>query len=262
MNEIFLWIDQVLFQTIDHHQLQLISKLLGGLIIWECVIWLQVFPQLLANEGWYSRSFFLQDQANKRFTLLRYLPGKDGYTKSLIFLAMFGGLLLVFGVLPQLAASLCFVCLISIQNRNFYALNGGDQVRRMLCLLIVFLPNDTGPAWPLILVQLFMANIYFKAFFNKLLGKKWRNGTATASAMNVRIMRRFALPEGLDTEEFHKLLTYGTLLLEGALFSLVWIEALRPYVVLLGVFMHIMMGIFFRLSLFQTSMIVGLISFL
>jgi len=262
MNEIFAWIESILFCEVSYETLHVVRRLLGILIIWECIIWIKEYPQLLSPSGWYSKKYFQDDQENIRFSLLRYLGGWRELDKILLGLGIVGGLMLLAEIIPVLACMICFIVLISIQNRNIFALNGGDQVRRMLCLLLLFLPKHNGPAWPLIFVQLFIANIYFKAFYHKLWGEKWRNGTASMDALAVKVMTRFELPDYLQKKGFHKLLTYGTLFIEGTLFTLIWIDEIRVFVVIGGMLMHLGMGIILKLTLFQTTMIVLLITFL
>jgi hypothetical protein len=151
-------------------------------------------------------------------------------------------------------------------------------VRRFLLLFLIFAPGDTQLSirdtanllnaqtlrWPtaLVMLNLFAANIYFKNIFYKLQGKSWRNGTATKLALGVRILRHFKLPSILDKKWFYATTTYGTLVIETALFTLIWFDALRIPVLIGGFALHIGMGMLLRLPLFQISMLILLCSFI
>ena len=185
---------------------------------------------------------------------------------------------LTLGILPNLAAFICFVTLVSIHNRNIYVLSSGDTVYRFFCLFLIFAPSDaqlsildtkpiirpdaTGWPWTLVMIQLFMANIYAKNVLFKLMGEWWRDGTATQKVLKVRIWNRRELPSLLDHTWFFKCTTYGTLVIETALFSLIWIEEFRLPVLAMGVFLHIGLWIFLRFRFFQLTMIFGLLAFI
>ena len=119
-------------------------------------------------------------------------------------------------------------------------------------------------AWPvaIYLLQFFAANIYFKNVFYKLQGPSWQNGTATRLALGVKIIRNFRLPPFLDQAWFYALTTYGTLVIEAALFTLVWFDPFRIPVLIAGALLHLGIAIFLRLPLFQLSMIILLCSFI
>ena len=59
-----------------------------------------------------------------------------------------------------------------------------------------------------------------------------------------------------------RIATWGTLLEELALGTLIWIHELRPYVVLTGIVMHLVFEAVMNLQLFGWTMIAGLLLFL
>ncbi len=249
----------------------------GLLVISETFSWLGTYKNLLSPEGWFGYDDFIKHQKTIRFSLLSYLPNHT-YSILLLLVVQFGaGLLLALGIVPQLAALVCFITLTSLHNRNTYVLSAGDTVYRFFCLFLIFAPTGTQlsilhPArslhseilawpWPLVMVRLFMANIYIKNVYFKLLGEWWRKGTATQKVFDVRIWTRKKIPDWLDKLWFFKLTTYGTLVIETSLFTLIWIDEFRLAVVAVGIAFHLGLWYFLRLGFFQVAMIVGLLVF-
>jgi hypothetical protein len=255
-----------------------VFRLLTGLLVLsETYSWLGVYKNLLSPEGWFGYDDYERTLKKFRFSLLNYLPVTSDSIKWVLGVQFVAGLFLTAGVLPQLAAFICFVTLVSLHNRNIYVLSSGDTVYRFFCLFLIFAPsghqlsvlypttflNPDATAWPwtLILVRLFMANIYLKNVLFKLLGESWRDGNATQKVLRVSIWNRKKLPSLLDHPWFYKTTTYGTLVVETALFTLIWFEDLRLGVVAAGILFHLGLWYFLRLGFFQAAMIVGLMVF-
>ena len=193
-------------------------------------------------------------------------------------LQLIAGLFLTVGLLPNLAALICFITLISIHNRNIYVLSSGDTVYRFFCLFLIFAPLNTqfsffefphllnskavGWTWVLIMIRLFIANIYLKNVLFKLLGESWRDGTATDKVLHVKIWNRFFLPKALDKTWFFTLTTYYTLIVETAMFTLVWIDEFRLIVLAAGVLLHLGLWVFLRFGFFQLTMLFALTAFI
>ncbi|QJW90118.1 HTTM domain-containing protein [Spirosoma taeanense] len=251
--------------------------LTGFLVLTETRNWLSVYKPLLSVDGWFGYPEYASALKPFRFSLLNYLPATNKSVELVLLLQFIAGLCLMVGVFPQLAALLCFVTLVSIHNRNIYVLSSGDALYRFFCLLLIFAPSDTqlsllnlphllnadvlAYSWTLLMIRLFMANIYMKNVLFKLLGDSWLNGTATQQVLNVRIWNRGRLPAALNHAWFYKATTYGTLVIEIALFTLVWIDEFRLPVLALGVLLHLSLWLFLRIGFFQMAMICGLGAF-
>lgn len=251
--------------------------LTGLLILSETYSWLGVYKNLLSPTGWFSFEDFEKHHAPLRFSLLTYLPTSDTSIRLLLFVQAIAALCLTLGVGAQVAAGVCFLTLVSLHNRNLFALNSCDTVHRYFCLFLLFAPSGQQLSvqypgellrpgaiawpWPLSMIRFFVANIYLKNVFFKLLGEGWRRGTATQKVLNVRIWNRRPLPTRLNHPWFFKLTSYGTLAIETALFSLIWIQEFRLPLVGAGILFHVGLWYFLRLGFFQITMIVGLLSF-
>ncbi|MGF7218946.1 hypothetical protein GGR92_005125 [Spirosoma lacussanchae] len=269
--------NQLLFSEQSSLTLCVFRALTGMLVLTETRNWLSVYKLLLSPDGWFGYDEYITLQQPARFSLLNYMPPSTRSVEVLLGVQTIAGFCLTVGIQPQLAALICFITLVSIHNRNMYVLSSGDALYRFFCLFLVFAPTQTqlsvmdypnllqpeakAPAWPLLMIQLFMANIYLKNVFFKLQGSSWLNGTATQLVLRVRIWNRFVIPPVLDRSWFYKTTTYGTLVIETALFTLIWIDECRLAVVALGVLFHLGLWVFLRIGFFQMAMIAGLGAF-
>ena len=275
---IHFW-DNLFFEPTNTLTASVLRVLIGILMIIDSIWWWRLSPLLLHPQGWYGYEDYEQDKEKfLNFSLLKYLPRTLGSVHLVILIQIVASFMVTLGIIPNIAALICFITLISIHNRNLYVVNSGDTVRRFLVLFLIFAPssyqlsffNFDQPllwekmAWPtaVILLQIFAANIYFKNIFYKIQGKPWQDGTATKRALNVKIIRYFGIPSFLDKQWFYSLTTYGTLVIEFALFTLIWFEDFRIPVLISGFLLHLGIGVILKLPLFQTSMIVLLCSFI
>ena len=82
-------------------------------------------------------------------------------------------------------------------------------------------------------------------------------------ALRLEDLKRFDAPLWLANSELAiNLLTYGTLALEAAIGILVWNRTLRPYVLGLGVAMHLSIDLSLRVGYFSYALLVLYIAFL
>jgi HTTM domain len=197
-------------------------------------------------------------------------------------LLLVGAFCLAFGFKTRLAAVVVFACLISFARRNPWVLNSGDLLIFVLGFYLMLAPSGAALSvdrwlrtrsrfwefprrsfWPLRLVQIQVSLLYFFAVWGKLRGETWNDGTAVSYAFRLEDLERFPVP-GLVTDSLLlvNLLTYGTLAIELALAILVWNGRLRPWVLLLGVMLHLGIAYAVRVGFFSYAAVVGYIVFL
>lgn len=163
----------------------------------------------------------------------------------LVVLLGLGGLLLAAGVWTRAASVVVFVAFVSLGNRNGFIGNSGDALLRVLSLYVLLAQFAPRSTWPLRLVQIQVSLIYVGTVWAKLRGHAWPDGDAVAYAFRLEDLARFAVPDVGNSVFVTHVLTYGTLVVEGALGVLVWVPRLRPWVLLAGVCLHL--GIEYRL---------------
>ncbi|AIE83405.1 HTTM domain-containing protein [Fimbriimonas ginsengisoli] len=148
---------------------------------------------------------------------------------------------------------------VSLQHRNAAILHGGDTVLRVSVLYLALAPcglacsvdrliglwkGTIAPVpikvslWAQRLVCYNTALVYFTTVWLKYFGTFWRQGIATYFPSRLAEFYRFPVPRFVNEVPFVYLTTYGTLIIEFALATLVFFRPLRKYVLLAGVLMH------------------------
>lgn len=182
---------------------------------------------------------------------------------------------LTVGRRPRLAAVIVFLGVLSIERRNAYILNNGDDLIRYLAFYLMLAPSGAALSldrwredranfwtaehrapWAMRFLQIQLSLIYVSTVWSKLQGETWRNGTAVSYALRVQDIARFPPPTALlDSVVAAEWLTFGTLLLELSLGVLVWNRRARPYVLVLGVVMHLLIGVGVIVGFFSLGML-------
>jgi hypothetical protein len=195
---------------------------------------------------------------------------------------LLGAIGVMIGFRTRLATVLLFVGVLSFERRDPYVLNAGDLLLRTLAFYFIFSPAGQalsldrwrrdrdrfwefppGPTWTLRLMQIQLSVIYFATLWGKLQGDTWRTGTAVSYALRIDDIHRFPTPTFLtDSVVLSEAMTFSTLLLEGALAVLIWSRRLRPWVLALGVLLHVTIGLSIMVGFFTLLMLTTYLAFL
>ncbi len=221
------------------------------------------------------------DNGSGAWGLLQLDSSPTAVTLLYLFLLV-GSLCLLVGFRTRLAAVVVFVCLVSFARRDPWVLNSGDLLIFVLAFYLMLAPSGAALSvdrwlgsrrrfwefprrsiWPLRLIQVQVSLLYFFAVWAKVRGTTWNDGTAVSYAFRLEDLERFPVPGFLtDTLVLVNLLTYGTLAVELALAILVWNGKLRPWVLLLGVGLHLGIDYAVRVGFFSFAALVAYIAFL
>ena len=178
-----------------------------------------------------------------------------------------------------------FVGLMALTRRNIWVLDSGDPLIRSIAFFLMFAPSGAALSldrrlavrrgraepgqfaqrapWVLRLLQIQLSILYLSAFWHKVGGDTWRDGTAVSYALRIENLQRFPLPEALTTSELiSNVLTFGTLGVELALGVLVWNRRLRPWVLLAGVGLHLGIDYAIRVGFFSYAIFVLYLAFI
>ena len=188
---------------------------------------------------------------------------------------------LTLGLFSRLAALLVLAGIISFTHRNGLVTNSGDGLVRNLAFFCVLSPcgeslsldrlrrapgrfwefPERAP-WALRLIQIQVSIGYLTAVWSKSGSDQWREGTAVSYALRMQDIHRVPTP-GFVTSwvPLVELLTFGTLVLELSLGILVWNRALRPWVLLLGVSLHLSIDVSIMVGFFSYAMLSAYLSF-
>jgi Vitamin K-dependent gamma-carboxylase len=242
---------------------------------------LSLAPALFA---FYSDDGILPAQPHYSGTLAWGLLGvfpSDAAVLVFYFLLLAASLLLLVGLQARIAALVVFVCLVSFGRRDPWVLNSGDLLVQVLAFYMVLMPSGAAlsldrslaaPArfwefpvrsiWPIRLVQVQVSILYIAAVWAKVRGDTWNDGTAVSYAFRIADVGRFPVPGFVtDSLVLSNLLTYGTLAVELSLGVLVWNRVLRPWVLILGVGLHLGIDYAVRVGFFSYAVLVAYIAF-
>jgi HTTM domain len=200
----------------------------------------------------------------------------------LLGVLILASLCLVAGLYTRVAAVLVFIGLISLERRNPFVFNSGDGLLKVIAFYIMLAPSGTSLSldrwrqakdafwepvrrapWALRLMQVQLSVLYLSTVWTKLSGRTWNDGTAISYAVRLEDLARFDVPEWLANSELGtNLLTYGTLAIEAAIGILVWNRTLRPWVLGLGVILHLAIDLTLRVGFFSYAIFVLYLAFL
>jgi hypothetical protein len=182
----------------------------------------------------------------------------------------------------RLAAVLVFVGLVSLQRRNPYVFNSGDGLLKVTAFYMMLAPAGLSLSldrwrrargafwefprrapWALRLMQVQLSVVYLSSLWTKLSGTTWNDGTAISFAVRLDDLERFAAPAWIfGNELIANLLTYATLATEASIGILVWNRRLRPWVLGLGVALHLGIDLALRVGFFTFALFVLYLAFL
>jgi hypothetical protein len=208
----------------------------------------------------------------------------DGHLAVALVLAalLLASVCLTVGLYTRIAAVVVFVGLLSLERRNSFVFNSGDTLLKVMAFYMMLAPAGAALSldrwrrarsafwefpsrapWALRLMQVQLSVLYLSGLWAKLRASEWNDGTALSYAVRLEDLVRFELPRSLATSELLvNLLTYGTLAIEAAIGILVWNRALRPWVLGLGVALHIGIDLTLRVGFFSYAIFVLYLAFL
>jgi hypothetical protein len=225
-------------------------------------------------KAWYTETGFIPTAILHRwsgdifrFDLLENVTNPN-VTFAFYMLTLLAALLTTLGLYTRISSIALLIGVTSLHHRAPDILHSGDTLIRAMLLYIAVAPSGAAvsldryfarkrglaPAeppevslWPQRMMQIQVAIVYFTTVWHKSFGEWWLNGTATWYPINLTEFERFPVPEFLDKQPFIALTTYGTLLTELALATLVFAKPLRKWVLLCGLILHA--GIEYRMNI-------------
>ena len=229
-----------------------------------------------------SQTTLARVSAWTKFNLLTLLPNDEFSVWVFFLIFVLAAFFLTVGFLSRTSAILVFAGMLSLHSSNTLILNSGDNLLRLLVLYLVFSPagralsidnlirrrfskkSSTNVYSPVAqrIVQLQMIAIYCQAFWTKLVGVTWLDGTAMYYCSRLEEYWRFSVPQAIDHILVYQLLSWGTLVVEFSLWTLIWVRELRPFVLLLGIALHLGIEITMNVNFFSYIMLSCYITFL
>jgi hypothetical protein len=170
------------------------------------------------------------------------------------------------GVFPRTAAVVTYIWTLSYAQTAPASQSGFDTILRVIGFVLVIGPSfgpwrlgrysrsAAPPAYGLRLVQWQLMLIYVCTVWLKAPDPFWRNGDAITYFM-MSMFARFPDPRLANVGALGAVLDYGTLLVEATVPFLLWMRRTRFLGVLLGVGLHVGIGVTSKLALFTVCIL-------
>jgi hypothetical protein len=261
-----------------------VFRIVFGLLVLESCYFMA--PNLLtffSEHGVLSTASSMQLVPLPYSNVLAWLNPTDQALRVFFGIFVLSAICLTLGFMTRLSCIIVYVGLVLMQHRDCLVMNSGDFLMRLMSFYLILAPAgarlsvDSGirallkkershsegeSLWALRLMQMQMAAIYFEATWTKLQGASWQNGSALFYVFHEQEFLRFPIAPFLkDNLLFCQILSWGTIVVEALLFSLVWFKKFRYWVLSLGVLLHLGIEYAMNLPIFQWLMISGLFLF-
>ena len=275
--------DRFLFKPVSPVPIAAYRVLLGTLVLANALLLLPELDALFGERGVLPMADALRYTRTPRLNVLAWLPNERVWLYAFFGTFVVAAACLTVGLLTRLSALLVFVGLASLHHRNMVILNSADTVMRLGVFCQIFSaagralsvdrwlrvrrgvepPGPPAPAapWAQRLIQIQLAVAYLATVRWKLSGFTWVDGTAVYYATRLTEFERFPVPFLFDHIRGIQLATWGTLLVEFALATLVWFRDLRYPVLVAGLLLHLGLEYSMNIPLFQWVMVAGYVLF-
>ncbi len=161
------------------------------------------------------------------------------------------------GLFTRVSSIALLVGVVSIHHRCPDILHSGDSLMRVMLFYLALAPcglafsvdrriaiaqgaspQQSVSLWPQRMMQVQLAVMYVTTVWHKSFGATWLDGTATHYPLNLAEFDRFSVPAWFDAQPMLAISTWGTLLVELALGTLVFSKVFRKPVVIAGLVLH------------------------
>jgi hypothetical protein len=206
-----------------------------------------------------------QELTSGAWTVFAYIQGSTPAVWAFWLVALAGAVCVTIGYRTRVAAVIVFIAVMSVDRQAPSAFNAGDALLRVLAFYLMISQAGTAVSvdrwrrhpdrfwvfpkrapWALRLLQIQFSVIYLSTVWDKIQGSLWRDGSAVSFALRVADVGRIPTPSFVtDSIVLMELATFGTLAAEIALGVLVWNRTARPWILAVGVALHV--GIEFQL---------------
>lgn len=222
-----------------------------------------------------------------RLTLLGGDPSY-GWTLAVYLATIALAALFAVGLWTRWTGLALVLFLISVHTRNVLIIHSGDTLLRLCIIYLAF--SQSGAMYSVDawlkkraalragldppdpsnlkvrvtgqrLIEFQVAVVYLCTVWWKLYGVFWLDGTATWYPTQLHEFRRFPYPDVFMRQPFLAMETYGTLLTEVALGTLVFWKPTRKWALLCGILMHSYIEYSFNIPLFALVIVSTYVAF-
>lgn len=216
-----------------------------------------------------------------RINIFKWLSPTEASAWFVLLTYIFSSFAIMLGFQTRINSLICFILIISLQNRNYAILNSGDTLMRCMLFLMIFAPTNVkysidayfrrkegSPFDPTVsmvtirLMQLQFSLVYLATTLFKLKGYDWVDGTAVYYTSRLENFQRIVLPIVFDYPSLVKFATWSALFIEFAMGTLVWVKEFRIWVLIAGIILHLAIELSMSIGFFEWVMMAGYLLFL
>ncbi|RFM26433.1 HTTM domain-containing protein [Deminuibacter soli] len=238
--------------------------------------------EYLGPQGLLGYERYQQRYHKKSLSLFLYLPPTPLAVHAVLAFHVFFLVMMILGIFTTISVMAVFITLNSIINRNVSLCNGGDNLSRIMCFLLIFTPCGQAwsadqwwqhhqfitpgyitmqAPWALRLMQIQVSIIYLYTVYWKLKGATYRKGIAMYYITANDVYRRYRVPRFLLQKPFVQILTWGALIIEFALGIGLWIKEVQYIFLVIGYLFHLAIEYMLNIHLFGWHMLAVLLLF-
>jgi uncharacterized membrane protein YphA (DoxX/SURF4 family) len=228
----------------------------------------RIFTDMFTEKGLYP--VWMSERYTEGIPRFDLLAGVTDSRVTMVFLviAVLAAVLTMVGLFTRVASVVLFLLMVTLHHRSGDTLMAADWLLRMWVFSVAVGPSgatlsldrrffgkgapvEEVSLWPQRLVQFQLAVVYFMTVWLKWSGDLWREGLATYYAGLLREFDRFPVPGVMHSIPIVKISTYGTLLIELAMATLVFSKPMRKWVMIPALMMHAYIEYSMNIPLFQ-----------
>lgn len=274
-------IDHFLFAPTSPYPVAAFRILFGLVLLQQCIFIAPDLYNWYGSKGLVNAETVALNNPYINLNILNAFPGNDLWLTAVYSVYVTALVAFTLGFKSRISSILVYVIFVSLYHRDPYLLNSGDTLVRAMSFWLVFAPTGAAwsldhrlkvkeygfefteltPAWGLRCLQLQFCCVYFHAVITKLPGWVWVNGTAVYIASRIEALMKFPLIPEPEHLFISQAISWMTLIIETALFSLIWLRELRYYVLGLGICMHLTIDWCMNIPQFEWLMIAAMVLF-
>ncbi len=200
--------------------------------------------------------------------IFEFVPAQDSWHIAILAFTAICIIMMILGFYTRLSIFLVYLLICSLDRQCPFLCNAGDNMQRIALFLLLFShagdalsldtfiknrgvnwckpffnPEICAP-WAQRMLQMQMAIAYFSTGILKINSIFWFSGNGVYLATRLMDFAKFPLPDFLEhTLLDHRIplyaLCFGTVFIELALGTLIWVKELRYWVILAGILLHL-----------------------
>lgn len=204
------------------------------------------------------------------------------YNHASMWVVFAAALCLTIGMFTRLSSVFIWLALTSLDHHNPWNISGSDDMMRLLAFCLIFtqagdmLSVDSWwkrkhhpeavkflcAPWGQRMIQIQLALSYWGASVAKIGGNQWIDGTAVYYSSHLQDFYRLPVGHFFDSLAMCQFFSWSTLVIETALWLLIWFKEIRYWVIVFGILFHIGIDYSMTLPIFEMLFVVSYVVFI